>query len=105
MASFILIIGLLLFGCCIALQIWLSLRESPFPGLILPGISLLVSVLFVLNMAMLPGDGNGLVQVITALLLYNIPTAVLLIIWLVCRDSLRRRQKRQMERMNIRDLE
>ena len=104
MASIILIIGLLLFGGCIALQIWLSLRESPRLGLILPGISLLVSVLFVLNMAMLPGDGNGTVQVLAALGLYNIPTVVFLLIHFICRDHLRRRQKRQMERMNIQDL-
>ena len=104
MASIILIIGLLLFGGCIALQIWLSTRESPLLGLILPGISLLVSVLFVLNMAVLPGDGNGTVQVITALVLYNIPTVIFLIIHFICRDRLRRRQKQQMERMNIQDL-
>ena len=104
MASIILIIGLLLFVGCIVLQIWLSLRENPYLGLILPGISLLVSVLFVLNMAVLPGDGNGTVQVLTALVLYNIPTVIFLIIHFICRDNLRRRQKRQMERMNIQDL-
>ena len=104
MASIILIIGLLLFVGCIALQIWLSLRENPYLGLILPGISLLVSVLFVLNMAVLPGDGNGTVQILTALVLYNIPTVIFLIIHFICRDNLRRRQKRQMERMNIQDL-
>ena len=99
--SFLLI---LLIGA-VVLQIFLSRRESPWPGLVLPGVSLLLSLIPLLNVAALPGAGAG--EILTALLLvfllYNIPTLVLLAIYLACRAKFRR--KREMDRMNAQDLE
>ncbi len=89
----------------IVLQVFLSRRESPWPGLVLPGLSLLLSLIPLLNVAVLPGSGAG--NVLTALLLvfllYNIPTLVLLVIYFACRGKYRRR--REMEKMNAQDLE
>ena len=77
----------------IVLQVFLSRRESPWPGLVLPGLSLLLSLIPLLNVAVLPGSGAG--NVLTALLLvfllYNIPTLVLLVIYFACRGKYRRR--------------
>ena len=90
---------------CIILQVFLSRRESPWPGLVLPGLSLLLSLIPLLNVAVLPGSGAG--NVLTALLLvfllYNIPTLVLLVIYFACRGKYRRR--REMDKMNAQDLE
>ena len=89
----------------IVLQIFLSRRESPWPGLVLPGTSLLLSLIPLLNVAALPGAGAG--DILTALLLvfvlYNIPTLVLVAIYFACRAKFRRR--REMDRMNAQDLE
>ena len=67
--------------------------------------SLLLSLIPLLNVAVLPGSGAG--NVLTALLLvfllYNIPTLVLLVIYFACRGKYRRR--REIDKMNAQDLE
>ena len=99
--SFLLI---LLIGA-VVLQIFLSRRESPWPGLILPGISVLFSLVALLNVAALPGSGGWEIAltILTVCFFYNIPTAVLLAIYFACRAKFRR--KREMDRMNAQDLE
>ena len=97
--SLILLIG------AVVLQIFLSRRESPWPGLVLPGVSLLLSLIPLLNVAALPGASTG--DILTALLpvfvLYNLPTLILLAIYFACRAKFQR--KREMDRMNAQDLE
>lgn len=87
------------------LQIFLSKRESRWPGLILPIISFLVALLNPLLMAMPPEGvtGSFVFQMIVVFLLANIPTVVLLGIYFGCREKLRR--KKQLEKMNIQDLQ
>lgn len=90
---------------CIILQVFLSRRESPWPGLVLPGISFLYSLIVMLNAAIL-FDSSGWEIVSTFLivfLLYNIPTLVLLVIYFACRGKYRRR--REIDKMNAQDLE
>ena len=94
----------LLIGCII-LQVFLSRRESPWPGLVLPGLSFLYSLIVMLNVVIL-FDSSGWEIAATffmVFLLYNIPTLVLLAIYLACRAKFRR--KREMDRMNAQDLE
>jgi len=88
----------------ILLQLFLSKREPWWPGLVLPFVSLLVSVLFVLNMVIPPDTSAGAFAVTSgiAFLLYNVGTLVLLAIYFACRRS--KRRKRQIEKMNIQDL-
>ena len=95
---------LLLVGV-ILLQIFLSRRVSPWPGLVLPGLSFLYSLIVMLNVAIL-FDSSGWEIVSTFLivfLLYNIPTLVLLVIYFACRGKYRRR--REIDKMNAQDLE
>ena len=96
--SLILLIG------AVVLQIFLSRRESPWPGLVLPGVSFLLSLIPLLNVAALPGAGAG--EILTALLLvfllYNIPTLVLLAIYWAARERYRTRD--QVDKMKIDDL-
>lgn len=87
------------------LQIFLSKRESRWPGLILPVISFVVALLFPLNMVM-PPEGvtsSFIVEMIAAFLLANIPTIILLLIYFGFRGKKRRRK--QLEKMNIQDLQ
>lgn len=100
-----LILTILLLAGAVALQIFLSKRESRIPGLILPGIALVVSFLFILLMAV-PEEGTTagfILQMAATWLLCNIPTAVLLAIYFGCRGKQRR--DKQLERMNIQDLD
>lgn len=97
------------------LQVFLSRRESRWPGLALPVVSLILSVVV--------GVGNVAFSTVTTtqdgvrtavhnpgapfaalavFLIMNIPTVVYLAIYFSCRENARR--KREMARMNAQDL-
>ena len=121
LATTILILVLLVGG--IFLQIFLSRRESRWPGLVLPGLTLLYSLVMVLNVSTYRAitgssvvDGtvvetvtqygdllSALPTMLIVFLLGNIPTIILLAIYFACREK--HRKKKQMDRMNIQDLE
>ena len=99
-----LFITLLLLTGVVALQIFLSCRESKWPGLVLPIIVFLFGLLYPLNM-MAPSEGvtvGFIFQMILVWLLGNIPTIILLAVYFGCRGKQRR--KKQMDKMNIQDL-
>lgn len=83
-----LIILIIIMVAIILLQIYLSKRENKWLGLILPIISFLFALLVVpLNM-MVPATGidvSYISTLIVAFILYNIPTIVFVIIYVVCR--------------------
>lgn len=90
-----LIFVLILLAGTILLQIYLSKRESKFPGLVFPIIAFLFSLLYPLNMVA-PSEGMNagfIVQVIVVWLLGNIPTVVLLAIYFGCREKKRRNKQ------------
>lgn len=94
---------LLLLAGLIVLQIFLSRRTSKWPGLALPAIAFLFSLLYPLNMAALDGATASFVaQLLVVWLVGNIPTILLLAIYFSCREKQRR--KKQMDKMNIQDL-
>lgn len=100
-----LIVTLALLTGVIILQIYLSKRESKWPGLVFPIISFLFSLLYPLNMVA-PSEGvtvGFIVQMIIVWLLGNIPTIVLLAIYFGCREK--KRRNKQLEKMNIQDLD
>lgn len=85
----------------LALQAALARMESRWPGLVLPLITFLRS--FLAPIGMVGGLTVGFVlQVLLMWLLSNIPTAVLLAIYFACRT--RQRRKKQLDKMNIQDL-
>lgn len=98
LAAILFVIGI------IALQIFLSKREGRWPGLIMPIITFINACLCPFMMVVPPeGMSSGFVwQMILVWLLSNIPTTVLLVIYFACREKQRR--KKQLEKMNIRDL-
>ena len=88
----------------LALQAALARMESRWPGLILPLITFLRSSSGLLGMV---GSESGstaslVLQMLLVWLLGNIPTAVLLAIYFACRTKQRR--KKQLDKMNIQDL-
>lgn len=99
-----LIVALLLLAGIILLQIFLSKRESKWPGLVLPIIAFLFGLLFPLNMVA-PVEGvtvGFIVQMIIVWLIGNIPTIVFLAIYFGCRDK--KQRNKQLEKMSIQDL-
>ena len=116
----------------IALEVWLSRRKSRWPGLILPAVTLVLSLLMVLGfVAFSRGGATAEMQVIdqetgeivyqeqtvetepdwtlgdaaqlgVVLLVGNIPTFVLLGTYYIGREKLRR--EKMLEKMNIQDL-
>lgn len=86
----------------ILLQIFLSKRESKWPGLVLPVISFLWSLLYLFNLMDTGSVVRNILMAILTILLTNIPTLVLLAIYWAVREK--RRKRREIEKMNIDDL-
>lgn len=113
----------------IALQIFLSKKQSKWLGLILPFICLTFSIIAAsgittfstLTVTEQTASENGevisnvigttnkedipsiIITVIIVFLLYNIPTVILLAIYFACRENQKR--NKELEKMNIQDLE
>lgn len=88
----------------ILLQIILSKKKSKWFGLILPSVTFFYSVLMVAGLAAYSGMSGGQVfaQILTTFLAGNIPTIVLVGIYLGCREKMR--QRAELDKMNIQDL-
>ena len=86
----------------IRLQIFLSKRESKWPGLVLPVISFLWSLLYLFNLMDTGSVVRNILMAILTILLTNIPTLVLLAIYWAVREK--RRKRSEIEKMNIDDL-
>ena len=97
------LIIIVLMALAAALQMYLSRRPSRWPGLVLPVISFLFSLLYPLNMVDFGGDRGALIaQLLLVWLLANIPTFIFLAIYFAARGRLRR--AREFERMDAQDL-
>ena len=94
--------GLLLLVGGVLLQIFLSKRESRWPGLVLPLLTFLCSLLGPLNVADTGSVSQNVLLVAVTLLAGNIPTLVLLAIYWAAREKIR--VKSQMERMEKQDV-
>ena len=86
----------------ILLQIFLSKRESKWPGLVLPVISFLWALLYLFNLMDTGSVVQNILMAILTILLTNIPTLVLLAIYWAVREK--RRKRSEIEKMNIDDL-
>ena len=94
--------GLLLLVGGVLLQIFLSKRESRWPGLVLPLLTFLCSLLGPLNVADTGSVSQNVLLVAVTLLAGNIPTLVLLAIYWAAREKHRVRD--QMEQMGKQDI-
>jgi nicotinamide riboside transporter PnuC len=92
----LLIIALIVI-CVVILQIVLSRTKSKIPGLVLPALCFLFSLIVPLNMI----AANSAAMLFW--LIVNIPTIILLLVYFVCRQQYKK--KNQIEKMKIQDLE
>lgn len=86
----------------ILLQIFLSKRESRWPGLVLPLLTFLWSLLGPLNVMDTGSVSRNVLTVLVTLLAGNIPTLILLAIYWAVREK--RRVKDQIDKMKIDEL-
>lgn len=84
------------------LQVFLSRRIAKWPGLILPIITFLYSLLIQLAIVPTSDWKSTVFLVLYAFFIANIPTAVFLAIYFACRKKMR--QKKDLEKMEIQDL-
>lgn len=104
MRILVFLLFLLFIAGVIALQIFLSKMESKLAGLVLPIITILLSLMYPLGMVA-PSEGvtaGFIVGTIIGWLICNIPTIVFLAIYFGCREKQRR--NKQLDKMNIQDL-
>jgi chromate transport protein ChrA len=127
-----------IFAVLAILQVFLSKRDNKWLGLVLPAIGVITAFVIVFSMVAFTGrtsegvheidqygnvinshyvtttdfDFTTLVMTGLNFLLFNIPTAVLLLIYFACRESVKKRmadesesQNKEIERMSIQDLE
>ena len=85
----------------VVLQVFLSKRESKWPGLILPLLSFLYSLVMALS-AVAYNGGIPWGPILASLILGNIPTVILLAIYFACREKFRTRS--ELDKMHINDL-
>ena len=85
----------------VVLQVFLSKRESKWPGLILPLLSFLYSLVMA-HSAVAYNGGIPWGPILASLILGNIPTVILLAIYFACREKFRKRS--ELDKMNISDL-
>ena len=83
------------------LQVFLSRRENRWPGLVLPLLSLLYSLLMACS-AVAYSEKIIWGPILTSLILGNIPTVILLAIYAACREK--RRKRGELDKMQIKDL-
>ena len=93
---------LVLLAGTVLLQIFLSKRESKWPGLVLPAITFLYSVLMMLNVTAMETARAVIAALLSAFIMGNIPTLILLAIYFVCREK--RHTRSEVDKMRISDL-
>ena len=95
---------LLIFAIIIALQLFLSKKDNKWLGLILPAIFFIYSVLMVLNITVYDDMSGWSIfgMIAYTFFLCNVPTFILLGIYLACREKIKRNA--ELNKMNIQDL-
>ncbi|MFL0267966.1 hypothetical protein [Candidatus Clostridium radicumherbarum] len=106
MAGFLYLFCVIAFLAGIVLiQVFLSKGENKWIGLIFPMIGFMFSIYAVLGMVAYANESTveRIFQLIMMLLLWNIPTIILLAIYFACREKFKK--KNGLDKMKIEDLE
>lgn len=86
-------------------EIWLARREKRWPGLILPGLAFLLGAVKIARFYMSSRPTSiALGVLLLEFALGNAATLVLLVIYAACRESRKRKRRRDREKMQIEDL-
>ena len=93
------VITILILFVPLILQILICKYTKGRAGLILPGLSFIISIIYMLN---IPDDGNWWIAVLTTLTLANIPTIIYYLIYRYY--DKKEKQKDELDKMKIMDM-
>jgi len=102
------LIGLPIITGLVFLQIFLSKMQSKWPGLVLPGCSIFLSLIAGFGFLLYTIAGARVfISAIAIFVLFNIPTLIHLAIYMIVRNNRKDLSKKNQEiqKMNIQDLE
>lgn len=102
------VIGLVIVSGLALLQIFLSKTQSKWPGLVLPGCSIFLSLIAGFGFLLFTIAGARVIlSAIGIFVLFNIPTLIYLAIYMIVRNNKNDLSKKNQEiqKMNIQDLE
>lgn len=102
------VIGLAALAGLVFLQIFLSKARSKWPGLVLPGCSMISSIVAVLGLVFYSIDVSSIfLSIFVISVLFNIPTLIYLVIYKMVRSNRKEtpRNNQEITKMNIQDLE
>lgn len=95
-------VAVLIFALLIVLQIYLSKQKNKWFGLFIPALYLLIAAFASFGLTIYRGD---IAPIIIGFTLFSIPALINLLIYLVCRTKIREKNKKELEKMNIQDLD
>jgi len=104
----LILIGLPIIAGLAILQIFLSKTQSKWPGLVLPGCNIFLSLIALFGFLMFAIDAaNIILTAIGIFVLFNIPTLIYLAIYWIVRNNRKDSSKnnQEIQKMNIQDLE
>lgn len=101
-ATILLVVVMLVFVVGgIFLEVFLARRKAKWPGLVLPGLTFLYTLVMAMNITSV-GHGAHWGPLLGTLVLGNVPTVVLLAVYFACREKQGR--DREQDKMRIEDL-
>ena len=101
---FVIIIILGVLTGVIVLQIYLSRLEGYWPGLLLPMLCFCAALVNAFGVLAQGVYTANIIRMTTTFMSGNIPTIIMLVIYLACREKQKRDRRRALERMNVQDL-
>jgi len=89
-------------GGLAVLQVFLSLRKNKWLGLLLPVLNLLYALFASFGQMIYTGE---VLPILVTCMMLSIPAIINLIIYFACREKVRERDKDELQKMNIQDLD
>jgi hypothetical protein len=98
----LLIIAIPLVLLSFALQVFLSLQKNKWLGLILPTLNLLIAAFLSFGTMIYMGE---IAPIIMTFILLSIPAIINFVIYSICRVKVKEKNNKELEKMNIQDLD
>ena len=89
-------------GGLAVLQVFLSLRKNKWLGLILPLLNLLYAFFASFGQMLYTGD---ILPILVTFMMLSIPAIINMIIYFACRERVKAKNRSEIEKMNIQELD
>ncbi len=92
-------------GGLAVLQVFLSLRKNKWLGLILPLLNLLYAFFASFGQMLYTGDILPILPILVTFMMLSIPAIINMIIYFACRERVKAKNRSEIEKMNIQELD